>query len=88
MCCGFAFSMERYVPLGVSLPGRPVLMGHVAKSLRSLKTFMLWPLALATTISERPILKSCRSVCVAKTPGESCTPSRWPTKLTLVFCGQ
>ena len=52
--------------MGVSLPGRPVLNPRPrGVELAVLLAFMLWPLALATTMSERPILKSCRSVCVA-----------------------
>ncbi len=62
MRTGLPFSIVRYVPLGVSSPGRPVLIGQCRSSLPSLYSHM-WCLAvLATTMSDLPMLNSWVSV--------------------------
>ena len=80
--------MVTYVPLGVSSPGLPVLIGQVSISFPSRNSFRRCAAVLATTISDRPIEKSCVSVCVPHSPGPAFTPSRCAANLTLVCAGQ
>ena len=50
--------------------------------------WLLYILVLATTISDRPMVKDWVRVWLPYRPGAASTPSRCPVKLTVVWAGQ
>src|SRR5215469_2420998 len=60
--CGLFLKVVRYVPLGVSSPGRPELIGQLWISAPSRYSLSRCVAVLATTISDRPIVNCWLSV--------------------------